>query len=223
MSETAEPMVRRRLSEADRCRMLRDAAAEVFLRDGYADARMDDVARGAGMSKRTLYQLYASKAALFEAVMEDCLAPFGMDMALEREPDLAKALRGMLEGLINHLFEPRQVAIFRVVISEVKRSPELADAFHRAGPGRCATSLERRLAVEIEQGRLRLTDPQEAARMLFGMAMGASHTFLLLGLHERPERPALARQVAAAVDTFLRGALIAPALGAGLPGPQQDP
>ena len=75
MSETAEPLARRRLSETDRCRLLREAAGEVFLRDGYAAAHMDEVARGAGMSKRTLYQHYASKAALFEVVMEDWLAP----------------------------------------------------------------------------------------------------------------------------------------------------
>ncbi len=208
MSETAEPVARRRLSEEDRCRLLRESAAVVFLRDGYAAAHMDEVARGAGMSKRTLYQLYPSKAALFEAVMEDCLAPFGVDMAMERHPDLGTALRGMLEGLIRHLFEPRQVAIFRLVIAEVKRSPELADAFHRAGPGRGAGSLERRLAAEIDQGRLRLTDARDAARMLFGMTIGTVHMFLLLGLQGPPDAADVTRLVAGAVETFLRGALV---------------
>ena len=208
MSATAEPIARRRLSDEDRSRLLREAAAIVFLRDGYAAAHMDEVARGAGMSKRTLYQHYASKAALFEAVMQDCLAPFGMDMAVERDPNLATALCGMLEALIHHLFEPRQVAIFRLVIAEVNRSPELADAFHRAGPGRGANSLERRLASEIEQGRLRLTDAREAARMLFGMALGATHTFLLLGVQGPPEGTEVARLVANAVETFLHGAEI---------------
>lgn len=208
MSAFAEPIARRRLSDEDRARLLREAAAIVFLRDGYAAARMDEVARGAGMSKRTLYQHYASKAALFEAVMADCLAPFGMDMALERDPDLATALRGMLEALIRHLFEPRQVAIFRLVIAEVNRSPELADAFHRAGPGRGASSLERRLASEMEQGRLRPTDAHEAAHMLFGMALGSMHTFLLLGLQGPPEDGEVARLVAHAVETFLHGAQV---------------
>jgi AcrR family transcriptional regulator len=36
---------------------------------------MDDVARGARMSKKTLYQLFPSKEALFEAVISDHLAP----------------------------------------------------------------------------------------------------------------------------------------------------
>ena len=132
MSEVADPTARRRLSDADRTRLLRESAADVFLRDGYAAARMDEVARGAGMSKRTLYQHYPSKAALFEAVMEDCLAPCVMDMAMEHHPDLSTALRGMLAPVISHLVEPRQVEVIRVVVAEVKRSPELADAFYRA-------------------------------------------------------------------------------------------
>ena len=103
------------------------------------------------------------------------------------------------------------MAIFRLVITEVKRSPEMAGAFYRAGPGRGANSLQRRLAAEIEQGHLRLTDAREAASMLFGMALGSTHIFLMLGLQGPPGRAEVARNVADAVDTFLRGALAAPA------------
>ncbi|MBR0670404.1 TetR/AcrR family transcriptional regulator [Neoroseomonas soli] len=210
MSASAELAHRRRLPEADRCRVLREAAETVFLRDGYAAAHMDEVARAAGMSKRTLYQHYASKEALFEAVMLDCLSPMGIDPEPENEPQLGAALRGMLVSLTRHLFEPRQVAIFRLVIAEVKRSPELADAFHRAGPGRGASSIERRLAAEMAQGRLRLSDARQAARMLFGMAIGAAHMALLLGLQGPPTEAEMERVVGEAVEVFLRGALAPP-------------
>ncbi len=205
MNATTEAPPRRRLCEADRVRLLREAAEAVFLRDGYTAAHMDDVAQLAGMSKRTLYQLFPSKAALFEAVMQDGLCPIAMDTALESEPDLAAALGGMLVALTRHLFEPRQVAIFRIVIAEVNRAPELADAFHQAGPGKGANALERRLAAEMAEGRLCLTDPREAARMLFGMAIGASHMFLLLGLQGPPTEAEMHRRAAEAVRVFLSG------------------
>lgn len=208
MSETAEAPPRRRLTEADRLRLLREAAETVFLRDGYAAARMDDVAHQACMSKRTLYQLYPSKAALFEAVMQDCLGPLHLDPALDTEPDLARALQGMLVCLTRHLFEPRQVAIFRLIIAEVKRSPELADAFHRAGPGRGAGAIEIRLAAEMAAGRLRLSDANQGARMLFGLALSASHIFLLLGLNGPPTLAEMERMAADAVSIFLHGTLI---------------
>lgn len=212
MSEVAEAAPRRRLSEADRDRLLRSAAHRIFLRDGYTAARMDDVAQAAGMSKRTLYQHYASKALLFEAVMQDSLCPIGIDPAAEDEPNLATALRAMLVSVARHLFEPQQLAIFRLIIAEVRRAPELADAFHRAGPGRGASSIERRLAAEIESGRLRLTDARQAARMLFGAAIGAAHMFLLLGLNGPPTEAEIERLASDAVETFLRGALV-PATG----------
>lgn len=207
MSATTEAPPRRRLCEADRLRLLREAAEKVFLRDGYAAARMDDVAHLAGMSKRTLYQHFPSKADLFAAVMEDCLCPFALDGALDSEPDLAAALHSMLVALLRHLFEPRQVAIFRLIIAEVKRSPELADAFHQAGPGKGASALERRLAREMAEGRLALADPCEAARMLFGMAIGASQMFLLLGVHGAPTEQEMTERARTAVEVFLHGAL----------------
>ncbi len=211
MSATAEIAPRRRLCEADRLRLLREAAEAIFLRDGYAAARMDDVAHLAGMSKRTLYQHFPSKAALFEAVMEDCLLPFKHDVPLEEGVDLACALRNILLALMRHLFQPRQVAIFRLIIGEVKRSPELADAFHRAGPGKGTGALEYRLDAEIAAGRLALPDAREAARMLLGMAIGASQMFLLLGLQGPPTEAEMEQRVCDAVDVFLRGAACDPA------------
>ncbi|MBR0648259.1 TetR/AcrR family transcriptional regulator [Roseomonas terrae] len=207
MSIATEAPPRRRLGEADRLRLLREAAEDVFLRDGYAAARMDDVAALAGMSKRTLYQHFPSKAELFGAVMKDCFGPVAIDPALESEPELAAALCGMLVALTHHIFEPRQVAILRLVIGEVKRSPELADAFNRAVLDKGANALERRLAAEVAKGRLSLTDPVEGAHMLFGMAIGAAHMFLLLGLQGPPTEAEMHRLTRDAVDVFLRGAL----------------
>ncbi|WP_158639187.1 TetR/AcrR family transcriptional regulator [Elioraea rosea] len=199
---------RQPMPEAERCRLLTEAAETVFLRDGYLAASMDDVARCAGMSKRTLYQHYPSKAALFEATIEAMLAPLSFDTELEREPDLARALVGIVEAAGRHLLALRQHALFRLVISEVPRSPELAEAFHRATFGRGASALERRLAGEIRAGRLRIADAREAANMLFGMSFGATHIQALLGLRALPDESEIARLSQAAVSVFLRGALV---------------
>src|SRR3954468_14584778 len=54
--------------EPERRRVLLEAAAREFVEQGYAGASMDAVARRAGMSKRTLYQLFPTKDALFGAM-----------------------------------------------------------------------------------------------------------------------------------------------------------
>jgi len=195
------------MPKVERCRLLCHGAARVFLRDGYAPANMDEVAREAGMSKRTVYQLYPSKAALFEATISAALAPLHLDSDLEREPDIRLALTGILEAAGRHLLAPNQTAIFRLVIAEGQRSPELAEAFHRVILGRGASSLQRRIATEMGMGRLSVADAEAAARMLYGMALGASQFMMLLGLRGPPEEQEIASLARAAVDVFLAGAL----------------
>ncbi|MBU8541057.1 TetR/AcrR family transcriptional regulator [Falsiroseomonas tokyonensis] len=195
------------MPETARRHLLTEAAAEVFMRDGYAAASMDDVARAAGMSKRTLYQYFPSKAALFEATVAAALAPLHVASELEADPDLGRALRGMLQAAAAHLFALRQTGIFRLVISEVNRSPELAEATHRVLFNKGAGSLQRRIAAEVARGNIRLQDEEAAARMLFGMALGATHFKLLLGVRGEPDAAEVATLARAAVDVFLHGAL----------------
>ena len=51
---------RRHTADARRAQLV-DAAQDVFLEAGYHAATMSDIAQRAGMSKKTLYQLVASK------------------------------------------------------------------------------------------------------------------------------------------------------------------
>ena len=196
-----------RMPEAERGRILRDAAAEVFLHDGYAAANMDEVARRAGMSKRTLYQIFPSKMALFEATIGAVLGPLHLDTELEREPDLELALAGIIEAAGRHLLALRQTAIFRLLIAEGQRSPELAQAFHRGILGHGTSPLQRRIATEIAQGRLCLEDAETGARMLYGMALGPRQMMMLLGLREAPDAGEIRKLAQRAVAVFLHGAL----------------
>src|SRR5215472_231015 len=59
----------RPISEAERRRRVIAAAEQVFLEAGYGDATMDDVATRAGMSKKTLYQIFPTKEQLFAALI----------------------------------------------------------------------------------------------------------------------------------------------------------
>jgi AcrR family transcriptional regulator len=193
------------MPEEARRHALMEAAAAVFTRDGYAAARMDKVAQEAGMSKRTLYRLFPSKAALFEAAIHDSLIPPHLDPALAREPDLQRALARMLEAAGRHLLALRPIGIFRLVIAEQGRSPELAETFHHVLLRRGATALQRLIGLEMERGRLRPGDAEATGRMLYGMAFGSMQIRLLLGLREVPAAPEIASLAQEAVEVFLNG------------------
>jgi AcrR family transcriptional regulator len=205
------PLRRGAMPDGERRQRLCEAAAGIFLRDGYAQASMDDVARAASMSKRTLYQIFPSKAALFEATIAATLAPVALDTDLEREPDLRRALTGLLIAAASHILAERQIGIYRLVIGERHGSPVLAEATHRVLTSRGSSALERRLRAEAMAGRLRLPRPEVAARMLYGMVLGSAQIRLLLGVRRTPSAEEIAALAAEAVNLFLDGAVAAEA------------
>ncbi len=62
--------VRKRLSAEERRAKILDAAVSAFARDGYESTKMDGIAARAGVTKPVLYDHFASKRALFLAVLE---------------------------------------------------------------------------------------------------------------------------------------------------------
>lgn len=209
MSDVTEPpRLRAAMPEAERRQRLCEAAAAVFLRDGYAAASTDEVARIAGMSKRTLYQVFPSKAALFEETIAATLAPIALATDLDGEPDLRRALTSILVTAASHLLAERQMGIYRLVIGERRCSPELAEATHRVLTSRGSSALERRITAEAAAGRLRLANPVAAARMLYGMVLGSAQIRLLLGVRQSLEASEITTLAEEAVRLFLDGASV---------------
>jgi AcrR family transcriptional regulator len=52
------PAERREARKAQSRNRILDAAREIFFRDGFMDANLDDVAKGAGVAKGTLYRYF---------------------------------------------------------------------------------------------------------------------------------------------------------------------
>lgn len=69
-----DPPPRRRLSAAARRGRILDAATSLFAARGYADAPIDAIARAAGVSPPVLYDHFASKLGLYEAVLDSHFA-----------------------------------------------------------------------------------------------------------------------------------------------------
>lgn len=197
----------RELSQTERRRRLVDAAERVFLDQGYGATSMDDIADRASMSKKTLYQVFATKEALFTAVMSDRLASLitAFESEQERKPS-RRVLEDYLMQVALLVLSPGVIGMHRVLIAEAWRTPELAQTFHRECPGRGKAILVRWLAKLCAEEGLTLEDPEEAAGMLFGMAIGELHMKLLMGAMRPPSKAAIVRRVRRALDIFLKGA-----------------
>ena len=215
-AQVADPAVRkpgargrpRLLDEAARRERLIAAAEHVFVELGYGAASMDGIARGAGMSKKTIYQVFETKQDLFAAVIDSRKAALAAMIEAEGCDDERKpedVLRRFLRQIAYFVLAPRQAALYRLAVAESQRAPELANAFHREGSTKACSALTEWLALQHERGVLDVPDAESAAKMLFYMAIAELQMQLLIGDCREPDAGAIDERVDRAVRLFLDG------------------
>src|SRR3954471_15422526 len=127
MSESSTEPRWRRLPE-ERPRQILEAAFAVFAERGLAAARLEDIAKRAGVSKGTIYLYFSNKEELFrEVVRSTVIAMIERGEArLESERDPRQALLAWMEGYWAWLRSPVFPAMHRMVNSELHSFPDLA-------------------------------------------------------------------------------------------------
>jgi TetR/AcrR family transcriptional repressor of mexJK operon len=188
-------------------RAILEAAAALFMAEGYGAVSMDAVARGAGVSKATLYAHFGAKDRLFAAIITEACqvmreACLGEAESAELPP--REALRRMGRHWLGFLLGPRALAVRRIVVAEGVRFPELARAFYDNGPSVTRAWLAGWIQAEAARGRLRCPDADRAAEQFLALLTGDIVLRATLGLGEPPDAPAIEAQVEAVVDTFCR-------------------
>jgi TetR/AcrR family transcriptional repressor of mexJK operon len=188
-------------------RQVVEAAARLFMAQGYGATSMEAIARAAGVSKATLYAYFPGKDALFAAIVGEACAreSEGRPCCLRAdEVDLAGALVSLGEGYLSFLFREEVLAIQRVVMAEGPRFPELGRAFYESGPRRMIDWLAGWFAALQERGALRAGDAEVAAEQFLSLLRSTAVLRQMLRLPPAPDAAEIARIAAAAADTFLR-------------------
>jgi AcrR family transcriptional regulator len=174
---TAEPRWRRLPEE--RPRQILDAAFAVFAERGLAAARLEDIARRAGVSKGTIYLYFPNKEELFrEVVRSTVIAAIEWGEALvERHPDPVDALEAWMDGYWAWLRSPVFPAMHRLVNSELHSFPDLAAFYALEVIERAQRLLSGMIGRVIDSGVFRRTDPLIAARMLSALFITHANWF----------------------------------------------
>ena len=165
---TPDTLHRRRRKEA-RPQELLDAALELFVAKGFAAARTEEVAARAGVSKGTLYLYYPSKEDLLKAVISHYLSARiaeGAALAARHDGDAAALLRGVLIDWWGQLYDSAAAGVFKLVITEVRNFPEIADHYQREVVEPAHQLLSGIVRRGIARGEFRPVDPDHAVHSL---------------------------------------------------------
>src|SRR5690606_26289937 len=186
-------------------RAIQRAGTAVFLRLGYESATMDQIAAEAGVSKQTVYNHFHSKEGLFKAIIEDLtstlMAPLVVRDAASSTPE--QVLRALGRDFLALMLSPSSLALYRLIVAESARFPELGEAIYAVGAGRMLKMLADYLAWETRNGRLAVREPELAAEQLIGMWSGRIQLRALLGAGPMPDEAELRRRADHAVASFL--------------------
>jgi AcrR family transcriptional regulator len=160
----------------DRPREICAAALEVFADKGFAAARVDEIARRAGISKGTLYLYFEDKEALFRAVVRETVAP-NIDVVRglldSGQPPFAEIVRMLLSrfALIAQAAPIGPVA--KMVIGESRNFPKLAKVWHDEVVSKAIGLVTEIVAKAQARGEVREGDPRLFAFSIMGpMVLG---------------------------------------------------
>jgi TetR/AcrR family transcriptional repressor of mexJK operon len=200
------PCGRRAQRRAERREAIVDVAYRWFMDQGYAATSMSAIAAELGGSKATLWNYFPSKELLFAAVLDRGAKTFQSNIARELtgEGDLAEVLGGFVHAFLLKVTSAEGLALYRMIVAEAGRFPELGRIFQERAGGRTRAVLAGYLAGAMAMGRLRAGDPLRAAYELLGLCMIGTHQQMLFGQIEQAPPGVLEVEGQAAVAVFLR-------------------
>ena len=180
----------RRRAPDERPQQIIDAALQVFGERGLAGARLEDIARQAGIAKGTIYLYFPNKEALFREVIQQTIvariaeAEGDAQRADPTSPaeQLTRYMRRWWEFLISDDYQ----TVYRLVVGELHRFPDLYDFYVTEVVQRAHALLGGIITRGIERGEFRHVDSDTAARMIAKLPISEA---LWYGSRRRVGRP----------------------------------
>ncbi|MFG1425522.1 TetR/AcrR family transcriptional regulator [Roseixanthobacter glucoisosaccharinicivorans] len=192
--------------DAETARLVLEAAEQSFAERGYADTTIDEVAKAAGVAKKTIYRLFGGKADLLGGIIRARADTFTMSIKAESEDiPLDEALFDILEKFTRLVLSPDAIAQNRLSMAEAQRFPEVAAAFYEHGRLHTTKALAEWLAHQCARGLIVLDDPLTVASILLSMAADEPLRRTSLGIAPPLFDAASRKRIATCVSLFLDG------------------
>lgn len=151
-----------------------DAAVKIFQKEGYDTASMDRIAEVAKASKRTVYNHFESKEVLFQAVVDRLMEQAHSLKNIPYNParSLEDQLSDFAQVKLTFVNNPKWMGLMKVATAVFIRDPKLAKAtMDKAMAGE--DTLVTWIKAAVQDGKLRIDNPELAANVFWSMVSGA--------------------------------------------------
>jgi AcrR family transcriptional regulator len=145
-----------------------DAALKVFAQKGFAAARMDDIAKAAGVTKGTIYLYFESKEAVFKSLVREAVGTTIANVAADVQTYEGSArflLRMVLTRVTQLLVDGEKFVLPKIVIGESSNFPWLAEFYRFEIIEKGMQLLMSLIERGIEQGEFRRLPAHHVARL----------------------------------------------------------
>lgn len=171
----------------DRPQEITDAAFEVFARKGYSRARVEEVAKKAGVSKGLLYVYFRTKEELFKAVIRSVVVR-RVDALLQAvettELSSEEFIRGPLLDFMKQVPGSPITIVIKLLIAEGQRHPDLVDFYWENVVARGLTAISGFIRRGVERGEFRETAVTDMPQVVLAPMMLSMIWRLVFAKHE---------------------------------------
>lgn len=183
------------------------AAERQFCDLGYEAANINVIAQNSGVSTKTLYRLFPTKADLFERVISLRIDEFVIEVDEENldAMSLKAGLVRLLAAYGHLVLAADTIAIIRLVLAEAERFPQIAATFWEKAIERTNATLEQWLKRQSEAGRLVIVCPYQTAGMLRGMMAMEPQRAVMMGRVNAIDEATIITRAEICAEIFLSG------------------
>ncbi len=123
----------RKIASAARREAILAAALEEFSARGFEATRLEDLAKRAGVAKGTIYLYFRDKESLFQELVRAMLTPFVGTIEAMGQADLPVTVLAerIVDLFVREVYETRRKDVIRLMITEGRRFPKLAEFYYR--------------------------------------------------------------------------------------------
>ena len=180
-----------------------EVATQLFVDQGYAATSLVDIARGAGVATRTLYQHFGDKEAIFrEVVFARDVGAALVKPTVEPGDTLFTALQRGGNYTYQVTFREKSIGLMRLMIAESNRFQDFMQSVATSIFGRFRRNIERLFEGLEAAGLIPPGDHARSAELFFDLVLGSHPIMTYTNWNAQPPTQ---QDLDDRVDLFIRG------------------